>query len=657
MPLMSRKRRSASTPAPAPVAPPPPPKLPPVTDLRWTARYLSAFPGTPTYRELCRGDFLYGKTDRARFGGMRNWLFMTWPSRFLHEVRPGPDLPLFVYNEGYNPWLERHLLAFTNEQYAVRQGDSVFRFIGLTGAGSCGKTHSSALYALAWWAMDPENSIVVLTSTTKDMIRSRVWSVIQDYASTAWDACYNEPAELGHLVPSQMKLLSPSKSAKHSISAYAVAHGETLKAIDNLKGLHAKRMLVVIDEANGTPEAIFQVLPNYRKGCLDLTVIVIGNPVSRLDPHGRALKPADGWALAADENIIEWRSEGVPDWQVDSGLVLRFDGRDSPNVKRGYNRHPYLYTLDNWKQAQSKATTTGGTFAYWSFERGMWPPEGASNVIFTEQLFLRCDAIGTHFEWEATKEPVAFLDSAFGGDSCMFKWGFMGMCKGKMCLQIMGELDVPIDPAAAEHDIDYQVARRVRQECIVRNVKPYCFGVDATGIGRGVAAILAAEWSPQIQYTQWGGSATERASAQNDGRPAREVFANFVTELWMSVREGLEAGQIRGFTNDDVTQFCSRLYSMQGKKYKAEPKDEMRLRIRYSPDRADAIAGLWEVCRRNGLEVTGALAVQAQRVQTQAAKAFDGMIEGGDAHASGGWAEDEESGSGVLVAAPAWEDA
>lgn len=562
---------------------------------------------------------------------------MTWPADFLRSIDTSGRVPLFNRSAGWNPWLARMLQAFLNEKYAVRQGNSVFRSIVLTGCAAASKTFSAGLFATAWWSLDPANSIAVLTSTTKDMIRNRVWRVVSHFVKTARDAETGEPVEFGRIIDSQMKVVCDDSTSTNasSISAYAVAHGETLKAIDNLKGLHAKRMLIVIDEANGTPEAIFHVLPNYRKACQDLTVVIIGNPSTRLDPHGRAATPLEGWSTF-NEDLLEWRTKPVPEWQLDSGVCLRFDGKDSPNVRLKKTWFPYIYTYEDWQMAESHA----GTYSWWTMTRGMWPPEGFSSTVFTEQLFTRCGGLEqAPFVFETEGETLAFLDPAFGGDACVLQFARLGNVAGRLVLQLIDWFEVPIDPNATAHDVDYQIARRVQQECVVRRVKPHCFGLDATGIGRGVGAILASEWSNQICYLNWGQAATERPSAQHDGRPAREVYDRYVTEIWFVVRELLEAGQIKGFSPEAVIQFCSRLYEMKGKKYSVEPKDEMRARIRYSPDVADAVAGVCEVARRNGLEIAGKMAVTANTALEFAQRRAHAIYETAEVHEKSGWAD------------------
>jgi hypothetical protein len=529
---------------------------------------------------------------------------LSWPSLTISQKG---TIEKVVTNQ-VNPWMKECIQAFCSTEFAVRRGDTIFRSIVLTGCGGAGKTQAAGLYAIGWWGCSPKNSIAILTSTTKEMIRHRIWPVIQHYRNTLQNTLTGQKLELGHMLDSQTTLQATKGDYKHAVFALAVAHGETQKALHNLKGMHAQRILLVVDEANGTPEAIFEAIPNLRKGCQDFTVIIIGNPTTRLDPHGRAAEPEDGWK-SVGLNSKSWRTKAVSEWQIEGGVCLRFSGSESPNVKAGKNLYPYLYNVENWQAAQNHY----GTFGYWSQDVGMWPPDGMSNTVFNEMLVERCEAVD-HFTFLGPTITIAFLDSGFGGDACVLQFGELGDIGGKMGLQLSESLEIPISPEAEAHDVDYQIARRTIEECRNHGVEPTRFGLDATGIGRGVGAIIAAEWSPSIHYTVWGMAPSERPSAQNDNRPAKEVYTTFVGELWFGAREGMESGQVKGFSRQSIMEFCSREYEMIGKRFKIERKEDMKKRMRYSPDHADADVGCVEVARRNGLEIQGKVG-QAQQVE------------------------------------------
>lgn len=617
-----------------------------------------------SYQMYCMNNFKLAEDGDVKYRALRMFIWLTWPE-FVKQWEPDPKggIPIPTLTDKWNPWLERNLRTICATKYASKRGKNIFRVITLTGCAGAGKTHFAGLYTDAWWMSDMQNSIATLTSTTKDMIGQRIWPVVSHFwetaVCTATNETFAETDQLGDKVDSSRIIRAAKGDDKHAITALAVAHGETQKAIHNLKGRHAPRMLLVIDEANGTPEAIFEVIPNMRKGCEDLTVLVIGNPGSRFDPHGRCLAPKNGWPTIT-KDVYEWETEAVKEWQLDPGIALRFDGFDSPNVKAGRTRWPYIYTLED-KESALHTPDYVGTLNYWVMDRGLHPPEGTACTVFTEQLFSRIlDNSELYYIWEGEVITIAFLDPAFtsGGDSCWLQFAKMGMCNGKYCLQLIEGFEIPISPDVEAYDIDYQIARRTIQECRTRNVRPEHFGLDATAIGRGVGAIIAAEWSSAICYTQWGGSASDLPSAQNDGRPSSEVYYNKVSEYWFAVRECLESGQIRGFTNPMMTQACCRLYEMSGKKYKLEPKGDMRSRVASigSPDEMDGAVGCVIVARRAGLEITGKIAtLAAQEWNNQSKLDIYGLGDVAEqevaVHGDAGWAEPgtEDAADGDLV--------
>ena len=190
----------------------------------------------------------------------------------------------------WNPWLEAQVEGLCEHDY-----------VGWAGCGASGKTFGATLFATVWWLANPSKTTVVLTSTTAKMIRKRMWANLQDLVRKS-------RGFPGNMVDSKMSLQAIKGDDRHSISAIAVAEGNTSKAVANIQGIHAERVMVIIDEATDTPEAAFEACTNLSKGCREFKMLVIGNPASKYDPHGRFCTPAKGWRSVTIEDQ-HWLTE------------------------------------------------------------------------------------------------------------------------------------------------------------------------------------------------------------------------------------------------------------------------------------------------------------------------------------------------------------
>lgn len=495
-------------------------------------------------------------------------------------------------NLQWNDWLELQLQSLCSEEFAYKDGKTTIRSVNWTGSGAGGKTFAAGLYSLIWFAAAPWESAVTLVSSSKEMLRRRVFPVIQDLYSQVSRGKY----EFGNLIPSRMVLQSEKGDDKHAIVGKAVKGGDLVEAVENIKGLHAPRILLVIDEAPGTPEAIFEAIPNVRKACQDLTILVIGNAISHMDCHGRCCEPAAGWSSINVSSEI-WKTKGVRKWDLPPGVCLHFDGFKSPNVKAGKTIYPYIYTYEDYRNGQRNADMQQ-TIQLWSNDRGFWAPSGVLSTIFDETMIEKYDGRG-RFIWQSMSFKIASLDPGFGGDKCPLRFGEYGdLPNARLGVQLNESINIQGDPESKD-ELDYQIAHRVMRECNKRAIPPERFAMDATGIGRGVYAILRHDWGDVLKV-EFGGAPSDKPSSSADPRPANEVYDRRVTELWYSCREFLISEQLKGLVDDDIIQFCSREYTIKKPKYVLDTKEECKEKIGRSPDDADAICVLVELARTLG---------------------------------------------------------
>lgn len=467
-------------------------------------------------------------------------------------------------------------------------------------------THSSALVALLWWAVAPAETLVALTSTSRTRLRQRIWPVLRHHHASAIDLASGRKMNMpGTPVDYKTSIEYKRGDDKHAIVALAIERGETAKAVAHLKGLHAKRMMLIVDEADATAEAIFDVIPNWRKGCKDFQVLILSNASeTHLNPFGRAAEPAEGWSsISVDSD--SWPTKGVSDWQLPPGMCYHFDGFKSPNVIAGETKWNFLYSWEDHKAATTDDEYSK-TLQYWLFDRGFWPPAGVSNTVFTEPLIERCGGKDMPNIVDSSI-PCAFLDPAYDGDDAVFRVGYVASIQvseteSRKAL-LLGERFI-LDPAEdTSKEKEYNIAHQAIRLCKEYGVQPHNFGIDAIGGGRAAAAIIATEWSNGIVRfsSNMIPDDTVRAAVHiTDGRE----FDRMTTAHWWKCRELLEAGQLKGLRDEEIGQFCRRTFSLRGGLTVLQTKSEYKAANgNRSPDDADAVVGLCYVAGFSGLQL------------------------------------------------------
>lgn len=517
------------------------------------------------------------RSENGGLGAYRHWknaARLAWPHLQIHD------------------WMQWRAQTFFENDYNF-----------WVGCATAGKSHDGVgPIGLLWWLANPAESAVVLTSTTAKSIRRRLWPVLQEYRNSLVAQKDGGVFAHGfpcHVIDSKTLVQAVKGDDKHAIAAIAVAEGSVTKAVSDIKGFHPKkRLLVIVDEANDTPEAIFHAISNLKKGLVEFKMIVIGNPISRLDPHGRVCEPVNGWN-SINENDEEWQTAGVKEWEIEPGICLHFDGEKSPNIKLGRDEYTFLYSNKNLRDAR-EACPNADTLGYWSNTRGFWAPDGVCNTVFTDSFVVK-HGLKDLVIFASQMKMLAGLDPSFSadGDGCILRFGKMGdLPYGRMCLLVTDRVKINLKSG---EDIFYQVAEKTVEECKKRGLEPDCLGIDTTGGGTGIADIIARIWGPGQNRVGFGERASEKPASQEDNRPSHEVYSDRVTELWYNAREFGSAGQLKGLNVRDCLEFCSRPFTIKNKKIEVLPKKECKKELGRSPDDADGVVVLLDTARKHGL--------------------------------------------------------
>jgi hypothetical protein len=470
----------------------------------------------------------------------------------------------------------------------------------ITGPNSSWKTTSAAIYHLCCWFSSPHDTLIIVTSTSLDGLRARIWKEIVKYYKLAGAPC-------GNLVQSEISLQFVKGSLEAGIFGVATGQdGDVEKAVGKILGRHNTNTFGVVDEMQATNPALVKGATSLRAGSDKFEFTGLGNAQSELDPHGEMSEPIGGW------DSITVDSER---WETKRGVCIHLDGLRSPRVIEGDEFYPGLLTKGDIEETIKHDGEDSPEF--WSKRRGFWAPQGVTRTVLSTTMITKFKAREKAI-WVSGFQMGAGLDPAFeGGDRCMLRFGkcgefagtapsfdepntFRGLreqAKGTVGIEIGEKVQIKVS-ATSDEPIHYQIVRQVKDECEKRGVGPEMFALDSTGEGGGLASIFQREWSPAITLVEFGGRASELPVSEHNKKPSSMEYLYMVTELWYGFRVLVQNGQIRGLDNDAAIEFCQRLYMMVGNLKKVETKTEMKKRTRKSPDDADAIVVLCELFRR-----------------------------------------------------------
>jgi hypothetical protein len=467
-----------------------------------------------------------------------------------------------------------------------------------TGCASSGKSSRAAMWILGNWLCAQVGTSVILTSTSLDQLKRRIWAELCDWIGKAK---HKMPLKI---VASDTEIRVRDGDKRNCIFGIAVKSGGVpQEAVDRIKGIHNRRVFVVVDEMTAVPTAIVQACGNLNKGTVEYQFIGLGNALPGENPHTVHAEPQAGWnSVSVDDDI--WLTKK-------GGVCIHFDGHKSPALK---DPQRFCFYIKRSELDRDKATFGGeNTPEYWTNDRGFWPPSGLSNTVM-DLAFLNQFRVDEGVTWKGGYEMGGALDPAFEGMDrrILYPFKFGEFANGLWGLEYQKPIIVPIDVSVDKRWIHYAIADSVQNlcenyECDGRGqpIKPDNFIQDVTGEGGGLFSVMSGRWSPKIQPVEFGGAAEKEQVHPDRPTTYNELYANKVTMLWYVFRRFAEGGQIKGITDPDTrTELAGREKKIKNGKTAVVPKSEMRL-LKRSCDFADAAIIGAEFLRRRGIEYAG----------------------------------------------------
>lgn len=502
---------------------------------------------------------------------MKKAIEILFPEYFIQQAQ-GYE----VRKRGYiwNHWMERRCWSWSNRDYQTWWGPS-----------ASGKSTDAAILALCTWLASPSDTTIIVCSTTKPMLAKRIWREVVKFYKM------RENQFPGKLIRSDMAIYFDPENPLSGIHGVAVKRGSIEDALGDMIGMHNEYVYLIIDEMQSTHEAAGTAWDNLSSGKIDGGFLGMGNPMSKLDPLGAASEPVAGWKTISTES---------KEWKTKKGWCLYFNGEDSPGV-RDPVRFPFLLTQ---KQIDDMAEDPGkDSPRYWTMRRGFLPPDGLVWAVMNENAMVQ---YGVQDEVDFVSRPVrvAGIDPAYsqGGDKCIVYPADVGMTNtGDYAIKFLEP--VPISLAAREGELMLQTLRSdIIKTLRALDIDISHAAIDTTGNQWMLADSIEENYGEtgllRVKFT---GSATDDALSIKDPRPAKDLYVNYVTELWGRFGIYVTNNMIRNLSAEACKQFCIRQLNSHNKdlrKVVIEPKELLRERIGYSPDEADAAALAVEVVRR-----------------------------------------------------------
>ncbi len=449
------------------------------------------------------------------------------------------------------------------------------RRVAVKAANGVGKTYLAADLAL-WFLYSNPDSVVLTTAPTWRQVETLLWNEIRRRHSSVNGLAEREPgrpALEGSLLQTRLK-----------ISEAHFAMGLSTDEPVRFQGFHAENLLVVLDEACGVEDEIWDAVEGICVGANN-RVLAISNPLA---PNGRfySLFRGSRWktvTISALEhpNVIcqkvcekSHHGKRKEPARTIPGAITRLSVVD--RVKE------WCEQIEEMEEAE-KPSGHSGLILRW--EGKIYRP----NALFrarvmgefpesAEDSLLEIDQIEAAMNRSVSERPeerddlcVLAVDVArFGTDETVFA---LRQGDSVLWLRSVQGMDT------------MQVAGRVL--AMAQEARAEVIAIDEIGVGAGVVDRLKERNVAGVQAVNF----AKRPEFNSD----IELYLNQRAQTYWKLRERFIQGRIC-LPVDDVlkAQLSNIRYSYTSSGHiKIESKDDMRRRGLSSPDRADAVAMLF----------------------------------------------------------------
>ena len=462
--------------------------------------------------------------------------------------RPGSSQPLILSDnqplilspsKGQRPLLSP--VAFAREVLGVhlwhKQAEVLtalteHRRVAVKSGNGLGKGFCAAV-ALLWFIhAHPGEAIALSTAPTFRQVRHVLWRQIR--------RLYR---------PAARTLGGEMRHTRWDLADNRYALGLSADGADQFQGFHSPNVFIVVDEAEGVSEEIYEAIESVMTSA-DPLLLLIGNPTSMSGAFRRAFHEERGIYRPVTISALE-----------------------SPNVQAGRVVIPGLAT-SQWVEERREIWGEDSPL-YHARVLGEFPDQGEDTLIALSNIEAAVRKIVDAVSWTIDSETVIGSDRAAADDVILAVDVARYGSDHSVILRRRGDHVEDIQSLA--HVDTMRLASRVADA--IRDHNPAYVLIDEVGIGAGVVDRLR-----QLGHPVHGVNVARKA--HNDKK-----FINLRAEGYFRLRDRFVSGRI--YIPDDlrlIAELSSLRYSYDSyDRLKIESKDEIRKRNLPSPDRADAL--------------------------------------------------------------------
>ena len=440
---------------------------------------------------------------------------------------------------GVNPW---------DKQKQILSAIAAKRSVAVRSCNGAGKTFTAAITIL-WWLMSYDNAIVITTAPSERQVREILWRELRNLYVPVRDIIG------GKLTRTRLEF-SPKR----------YAYGFSTNTEDRFQGFHSGNILVIVDEASGVDEFIF----NAIRGVItakNSKLLLIGNPHGYAgtfyDAFHKNRKRFETIHVSAFD-LPAFKAEGITEQNIQDIEFPDFDDdqQDQDGFDEQYEAHHSLglsspqWAIDVFNDLGPQSSV------YQTRVLGQFPEEADDTLIPLRDVEA---AVKRRSDIPPDTKPVMGVDVArFGNDKTVI-------------IIRQGPRVIHIDELRKSDIVNTTGA--VITAALKYKLKDII--IDEIGVGAGVLDNLKADRRFNAQ-----GLNGSNSSSNN------EKYLNLRAEVFDGLRQRFADGDI-SIPNDPelISQLASLTYKYNARgQLQLESKDQIRSVGRQSPDKADAIA-------------------------------------------------------------------